>query len=87
MKIIMLKPKEVEEVYKIKTGTFANWRNQGRGPAYIKYGRKILYAIEEMEKFCQINRILTADSEYNFPQVDAQIHVFDRGLSVHTVQS
>ncbi len=62
MKTRMLKPKEVEEMYKIKTGTLANWRNQGRGPAYIKYGRKILYAVEEMERFCQSNLILTADS-------------------------
>ncbi len=63
MKTRMLKPIEVEEMYKIKTGTLANWRNQGRGPSYIKYGRKILYAIEDMEKFCSSNRILTVDSE------------------------
>lgn len=57
-----LKPKEVEEIYRIKTGTLANWRNQGRGPGYIKYGRKVLYPVIEMEKFCQTYQIRTVDS-------------------------
>ena len=57
-----LKPKEVEKVYRIKAGTLANWRNQGRGPSYVKYGRKVLYPVAEMEKFCQQHRIRTVDS-------------------------
>ena len=39
----LLKPKEVEKVYNIDAGTLANWRCQGRGPVYVKYGRKVLY--------------------------------------------
>jgi hypothetical protein len=57
-----LMPKEVESAYRIPVGTLANWRNQGRGPGYIKYGRKILYPICELEKWCQINQVRTADS-------------------------
>lgn len=57
-----LKPKEVEKFYRIKVGTLANWRNQGRGPGYIKYGRKILYPITELEKWCRNYQIRTVDS-------------------------
>ena len=34
-------------------GTLANWRTekQGRGPAYIKVGRSILYPIDAVELF------------------------------------
>jgi hypothetical protein len=55
-------PREVEASYRIPVGTLANWRNQGRGPGYIKYGRKILYPICELEKWCQINQVRTSDS-------------------------
>jgi hypothetical protein len=26
-----------------QTGTLAAWRNQGRGPAYVKIGRRVFY--------------------------------------------
>jgi hypothetical protein len=35
----------------IHVQTLANWRNQGRGPAYVKVERKILYPIEAVEKY------------------------------------
>ena len=57
-----LNPKEVEKFYRIKAGTLANWRNQGRGPGYIKYGRKILYPVTELEKWCQNYQVRTVDS-------------------------
>ena len=44
----LLKPKEVEKVYNIDAGTLANWRCQGRGPVYVKYGRKVLYPIRAL---------------------------------------
>lgn len=53
---------EVEEIYRIPVGTLANWRNQGKGPGYIKYGRKILYPVSELEKWCQTNQVKTSDS-------------------------
>jgi len=55
-------PKEVEGAYRIPVGTLANWRNQGKGPGYIKYGRKILYPVLELEKWCNNNQVKTSDS-------------------------
>ena len=57
-----LTPKEVEDMLCIHKGTLANWRCQGRGPAYIKYGRKVLYPIGEIEAWLAANRVRTADS-------------------------
>ena len=58
-----LTPQEVEEAYRIPVAvTLANWRNQGRGPGYVKFGRKILYRVSELEQWCQANQIKTADS-------------------------
>ena len=57
-----LMPKEVEASYAIPVGTLANWRNQGGGPGYVKYGRKILYPVSELESWCQANQIKTSDS-------------------------
>jgi hypothetical protein len=31
--------------------TLAHWRVQGRGPRFIKLGRKVLYPITEIEAF------------------------------------
>lgn len=31
--------------------TLANWRSQGRGPTYVKIGRKVLYPIDAIEQF------------------------------------
>ena len=55
-------PKEVETAYRIPVGTLANWRNQGKGPGYIKYGRKILYPVSELDKWCNNNQVKTSDS-------------------------
>ena len=35
--------------------TLANWRSQGRGPCYIKVGRKVLYPLDAVEEFEQKN--------------------------------
>lgn len=48
-----LTAREVERVYGLNTGTLGNWRSQGRGPAYTKAGRKVLYYKEDIEAFLQ----------------------------------
>ena len=37
--------------------TLANWRYERRGPAYIKTGRRILYAGEDLNKFLASRRV------------------------------
>jgi hypothetical protein len=42
---------EVSERYRgeISVGTLRNWRSMRIGPAYVKFGKAILYPIEELE--------------------------------------
>ena len=50
---IFITPNELvkRQASAIHVQTLANWRNQGRGPAYVKVERKILYPIEAIEKY------------------------------------
>jgi len=48
-----LLPKEAAERLRLSIGTLANWRVQGGGPKYIKFGRKVLYPLRELEAFEQ----------------------------------
>ena len=58
-----LTPEMVEEHLHIKKGTLANWRSQGRGPEYVKAGRKVLYRRSALEAWCQGCRVRTIDQE------------------------
>ena len=62
MENTLFTPSEVAKKYRIAVGTLANWRSQGRGPEYIKYGRKVLYPVSEMDKWCRLNLVKTLDS-------------------------
>lgn len=42
--------------------TFRAWRMQGRGPAYIRYGRSVRYLPEDLDTFLRSHRVLTTDS-------------------------
>ncbi len=46
-----LKPKDLAERWHVSTGTLANWRVRGEGPRYLKFGRKVLYRLKEIEAF------------------------------------
>jgi predicted site-specific integrase-resolvase len=37
--------------------TLRNWRCQGRGPAYIKKGRMVRYAMQDLVDFMAMGRI------------------------------
>jgi hypothetical protein len=50
-KVMNLLPKEAAERMRISVGTLANWRTRGEGPKYIKFGRKVLYPLPEIEAF------------------------------------
>lgn len=58
-----LTPMEVQQMLGIKEKTLANWRNQGRGPQFYKIGGKVIrYAMLDLEKWIQSQRIRTVDS-------------------------
>jgi len=50
-KVLNLLPKEAAERLRVSVGTLANWRTSGEGPRYIKWGRKVLYPVPEIEAF------------------------------------
>ena len=39
----------------IGKGTLANWRNKGRGPAYVKVGGRVVYPLDKVESWEQQN--------------------------------
>ena len=43
-----LTPKETADRLRTVKGTLANWRVQGKGPKFVKIGRKVLYPTAEV---------------------------------------
>ncbi|MEO0069699.1 MAG: helix-turn-helix domain-containing protein [candidate division WOR-3 bacterium] len=37
--------------------TLRNWRHLGRGPAYCRIGRRIVYLKEDLDRFLQASRV------------------------------
>ncbi len=58
-----LNPKEVEATYGINTGTLANWRLYGKGPAYSKVGRLIRYEVSLLDEYFMKHRAFTSDQD------------------------
>lgn len=56
--------KQISAMYGIPTGTLANLRCQKRGPRYYKIGcgRKVLYALSDVEDWIMRNPVLTSES-------------------------
>jgi hypothetical protein len=48
---------EAAKFLRLSPQTLRNWRTQSRGPAYIKAGRAIRYAMEDLRAFMDQNRI------------------------------
>jgi hypothetical protein len=54
-----LTPDEVAKRYRglISVGTLANWRAMRIGPAYVKIGKAVLYAIEALDAWDRSNTV------------------------------
>jgi hypothetical protein len=46
----------------LKPGTLEVWRSLGRGPRFLKIGRKVFYKIEDLELFANAHVVETVDS-------------------------
>lgn len=57
-----LTPREAEQCYGFSPGTLANLRCKKRGPKFFKVGRKVLYFIEDFEKWLRQHPIMTNGS-------------------------
>ena len=43
-----LTPREAAELLRLSAVTLARWRIEGQGPAFRKFGRRVVYAREEL---------------------------------------
>ena len=52
-----LNDREAASFLRLSPQTLRNWRSQCRGPVYIKAGRAIRYAMEDLRAFMDQNRV------------------------------
>lgn len=48
---VLMVPAQVSAYLGIPTGTLANWRYQGRGPAFVRVGRHVRYRSEDISEW------------------------------------
>lgn len=46
---------QLAKKWNMSPGSLANWRCYGRGPKFVKLGRKIVYKQKDIEKFEKAN--------------------------------
>jgi len=49
--MIYLNAHELAARWRLSTKTLERWRNEGRGPAFVKLHRRVLYRLSEVEGF------------------------------------
>jgi hypothetical protein len=54
-------PKEVEKYFGIKSSHLGVLRSTGKGPAFSKIGKSVIYQRDDVEKFIKNRRIRTID--------------------------
>lgn len=59
---VTITAEKAAERYGTNKGTLANLRTAKKGPPYLKVGRKVLYRVDEFEKWLFQNPIQTIDS-------------------------
>lgn len=52
---------EAAAYLRVKKGTLEVWRSQKRGPKYQKIGGRVVYDIADLERFAQLNTIMTTE--------------------------
>ncbi|MCM0755302.1 helix-turn-helix domain-containing protein [Desulfovibrio aminophilus] len=66
MKSIYPTPKlttvEAAAYLRLQPGTLEVWRCRGRGPAYQKLGRRVVYDRSDLDAFARAHTVLTTDS-------------------------
>ena len=55
----LLTPAEVAERLRVSTRTLEFWRHQGRGPAFVRVGKRVRYRPDDVEAFIEAQRFAT----------------------------
>lgn len=49
--LMLLKEREVETFFGLKTRTLQDWRRKGCGPSFVKTGRSVFYRVKDIVAF------------------------------------
>jgi hypothetical protein len=61
---VYLLPAEAAARLRVKPATLATWRHKGGGPKYVKFGKKVLYPLAELEAWVKTR---LRDNTMQFP--------------------
>ncbi len=61
----LITPEALAERWNLTIATLSQWRWNGRGPHYLKIGRRILYRLQDVEDFeeCKLRSSTTQNPE------------------------
>jgi len=57
----LLTAQEVAEILRTTPGHLANQRMRGEGPPYLKFSRRVLYDVKELEQWLERHRVRTVN--------------------------
>ena len=60
-RVVFISDREVSKITGIGRQTLANWRCQQKGPRYIKSGRLVRYALQDILAYMEARKIGTQD--------------------------
>jgi hypothetical protein len=61
MQQVSVTPEQAAKMYGLGAGTLANMRSQKKGPRFYKVGKKVLYRIEDLERWLFDEPVMTID--------------------------
>jgi len=64
---LQLLPAELAARWHITVGTLANWRSSGKGPRFIKFGRRVLYPLDSVEAYEKAHLMAAVHVPFNEP--------------------
>ena len=55
--------RESARILGVKPVTMAKWRREGRGPAYVRLGRRIVYKVSALYRHLEANTVVPGGSK------------------------
>ena len=56
---VLLNEKAAAERLSVSVAALRRWRLFGEGPSYMKLGRSVRYSCDDLDAFCNANRVET----------------------------
>ena len=61
MKQVSVTPEQAAKLYGLNPGSLANMRCRKQGPRYFRVGKKVLYKVEDLERWLFEEPVMTID--------------------------